>query len=726
MICGGLAVLAVFPATGQLIFEAERYSSPAQAFTVNKLTPNAWNVWSTDRDAERKWSGGTVLQSPVVSADRSKPEDGAPALHTRITGIPAGRYEVVIKLGRALAVSRDGVAWEKTTSGKLGIIEITDGVFELWVDDRFVYESAPGSAYYDCLVFTPLPPKAVKLPVQGYATTRVVERLDRGLVLIEQGRQVYVSWRMLQDDAADLAFDLYRGDGVTEQKLNSSPIRNTSDWTDSTAPEQGNLRYRLQAVQNGGAGPAVTGNLVRKAASQTKRQYWSIPLQGNYDAQKVALADLDGDGRLDFVIKQPSTNIDPYKTYWTPSKSSYSLEAYRHDGSFMWKYDLGWSIEQGIWYSPYVVYDFDGDGKAEVAVKTGEGDPRSPGGKVEQGPEYVSMLDGQTGKLIAQTDWPSREGYSEYSFISRNQLGVAFLDGKTPCLLVERGTYSTIKLQAYEFSGAKFRELWSWSDQEDGLSYRGQGAHVLHAADVDADGRDEVIIGSAVIDDTGAGLWSTGLGHPDQVTVGDLVPDNPGMEIAYGLELAQTQNGLCMVDARTGRLLWGLQEPTKHVHSQGLCADLDAASPGWELYGGERDTPWKRWLVSAQGKVLLQSDLGGLNPRAAYWDADLQRELVTGKRIVDYPVVKSGTGGTGKLPGTELGSIEGTVIAVADIAGDWREEIITSLPGEIRVYQTVIPASDRRTTLWQDPVYRNGVAGVSQGYFQIPSLSRQL
>ena len=365
------------------------------------------------------------------------------------------------------------------------------------------------------------------------------------------------------------------------------------------------------------------------------------------------------------------------------------------------------------------MFDFDGDGRAEVAVKTGEGDPRDPDGRVTSGPEWLSILDGLTGEEIARAPWPSRDDFPDYNYYCRNQLGVAYLDGKTPCLVVVRGTYNTIKAVAYELRPGdggdgrrELRELWRWQDREDGPRYRGQGAHILRAADVDGDGRDEVILGAAVLDDNGAGLWSLGMGHPDHVTVGGLDPSRPGLQIQYGFETRQTRNGICMVDAATGKLLWGLDEPTVHVHSSGLCADIDPAHPGVESYGGERDLPDKRWLFSAQGRLLGTAELGGLAPRAAYWDGDLQRELLVRGRLRDF--------GGGEHPAR----IEGSVVLIADILGDWREEIITSVPGELRIYTTTIPATDRRVCLMQDPIYRLDVAGATSGYYQVPGLTR--
>jgi len=232
----------------------------------------------------------------------------------------------------------------------------------------------------------------------------------------------------------------------------------------------------------------------------------------------------------------------------------------------------------------------------------------------------------------------------------------------------------------------------------------------MHAADIDGDGRDEVLIGSAVIDDNGSSLWSTGLGHPDHFYLGDLDPKRKGLEIYYGIEPRRSSNAMCMVDAATGKLLWGHDKPTRHIHSSGLVSDIDPKHPGAECYSGERDLKDKRWLRNSRGKVLSQKDLGGLAPRAAYWDADPQRELLRGGRIQKYK-------------GPQLGEFSGRLVAVADILGDWREELIVSVSGEIRIYSTIIPAADRRVCLMRDPIYRIDVAHAAMGYMQVPMLS---
>ena len=553
------------------------------------------------------------------------------------------------------------------------------------------------------------------------------ERLDRGLIARSiKGGKVYVGWRLLDGDPTGVAFNLYRRDSGKEPlKLNADPLRKTTDFIDPS-PGKAGAAWFIRPVADGKEGPPSEEAGMAGDAEQPG-PHLSVKLDGNHTFQKVGIADLDGDRRYDFVIKQPNANIDPYVKYWKPSVGTYKLEAYRSDGKFLWRFDLGWAIEQGIWYSPYLVYDLDGDGKAEVAVKTGAGDPRDKGGKVQSGPEYLTILDGRTGKPITKVDWPSREGvpsadpsnYSSYN--SRNQMCVAYLDGKRPSLIVERGTRNRMKAVAYRFKDGRLHEQWRWDNRKKPKKYWGQGAHWMHAVDLDGDGRDEIVLGSSVLDHDGRALWSTGLGHPDHCYVGHIDPSRTGLQIYYGLETPNPKNAMCLVDARTGEILWGHDQPTKHIHNSGLCSDIDPTHPGSECYSGEARFKDQRWLRDCKGKQLPLGGLSDLAPRAVYWDADPQRELLVRGRVFKYKLTSADRSDKGVA--SPYPKIGGSVIAVADILGDWREEIITSLPGELRIYTTTIPATDRRICLMQDPLYRMDVVCAAMGYFQVPMTS---
>lgn len=530
------------------------------------------------------------------------------------------------------------------------------------------------------------------------------EKLDRGLVVLPQkDGSVYIGWRLLASDPKGIAFHVSRSEVADGpwQILTQKPVADSCNYVDTTA---GGKRcfYRLEPVASEGQ------RHVTRPVQTAENPFLRVKLQGNYRAQKVGLADFDGDGQLDYLVKQPDFNTDPYQQpgYWKKSEDTYKLEAYRHDGTFLWRYDMGWAIEEGIWYSPIVVYDLDGDGKAEVFCKAGEGDPREPTGHVKSGPEYLAVLDGLTGLVKKRLPWPSREGFDDYNYYSRNLLGIAYLDGQRPHLIVERGTYKIIKVQAYDPTLAL---KWSWEASGEYQSYRGQGMHGMHAADVDEDGRDELILGSAALDDNGKGLWNRRVGHPDACYVADVDPSRPGLEIFCGIEPGRQSNTVCLIEAKTGKLIWGSPEITVHVHSQGMVGDIDPTHPGMECYAGEAKGGSNYWLYSAKGERLSNQSLGELSPKAIFWLDGPTKVFIVGKTIYKWPRKK-------------VGEIEGRIVAIADCIGDWREEIITALDGEIRVYSTTVPATSRRVCLMQDRLYRTDVAMQTMGYFYPPQL----
>jgi len=534
------------------------------------------------------------------------------------------------------------------------------------------------------------------------------EEIDRGLVALARDRgEVFLSWRLLKSDPEKVGFNVYRRQvwSETQEKLNNKPILNSTNYLDQSAAPGTPYRYQVRPVINGKEAKPSKEFYVR--AFPFNIPYIQILLQGNYTARNVAIADLDSDGAYDYIIKQPDFNTDPWREpgYWKRSREPYKIEAYTSQGRFLWRYDMGWAIEAGTWYSPYIVYDLDCDGRAELYAKAGEGDPREIDGHVLTGPEFLVKIDGLRGEVVKKIPWFSRDGFDTVSHVTRNFLAIAYLDGKLPSLIMQRGTYGIIKTGAFD---ADLKRIWYWEASGEDEKYQGQGQHGLISADIDQDGRDELVIGAAALDDNGNALWNTCLGHPDVGYVADIDPARPGLEIFYGIEPAREENAVCLVEARTGKILWGYKGRTKHVHSQGMVGDIDASQPGMECYAGESDRS-RFWLYSARGELLSDKSLGSLAPRAIWWDADLQKEIECNGELFDYN-------------GETIMKIEGRVIGVADCLGDWREEIITSLPGEIRIYSTTIPTEHRRICLMQDRQYRLGVTAASMGYFYPPQI----
>jgi rhamnogalacturonan endolyase len=542
------------------------------------------------------------------------------------------------------------------------------------------------------------------------------ERLDRGLV-VRRCRDgidawAYLGWRLLAEDPPDVAFHVYRktADGPFE-RLTDKPVADSTNYVDQKASEAAIVRYAVAPVAGGKEGERSRIVPLINEGPQGASSYIRIPLKDGEDFQKVGVGDLDGDGRYDYVVKRPNFNTDPYQHpgYWKRSPEPYTLDAYSADGDFLWRHDMGWAIETGIWYSPFVVYDADGDGRAELYAKGGEGDPREPTGHVRSGPEWLFKVDGRTGEVVERVPWPSREGVGKYNYYCRNFLAVAYLDGKRPHVVVERGTYQHIRMEAY---GPDLKPVWKWFSADDAPHFRHQGAHTLLAADVDADGRQELVMGSGCLDENGKALWCTGMGHPDICFVGDIDPRRQGMEVFLGYETRQKTDGVCLLDARTGEKLWACKGPTYHVHSQGMCGDILADRPGQECYCGEKNKS-QYWLYAAGGERLGKERIGGLAPWTVWWDADPQKELLYGRKVRDYE---------GKT-WLDLAGMRRAAL-VADVLGDWREEIITSHPGEIRIYTTTIPATTRRTCLMQDRHYRTYVATSGSGYHTPPQHSK--
>lgn len=622
-------------------------------------------------------------------------------------------------------VYRDGkvVSWDIGSAGIMkneqwcqgsGYVEIPENVNQLFL--RF---ASTGKADFivDDVRLEPIahmPEPKVMPKVEGWAKKRVVERLGRGVFAQQVPEGAYISWRLLNTEPADFGFDIFRIVGNERQKLNNAPILQTCDWLD-TAPVA-DCFYEVQ-VSGPMADDFPKGRAQLLPMPEDKSlAYRSYKLkEADKAIQKIAFGDLDGDGEMDFVVKYPRGNVDPWSVVWYASKDTYKLEAFRSTGERLWTKDLGWSIEAGIWYSPYVVYDFNGDGCAEVAVKTGEGDPRDADGRVQDGPEWLTILDGKTGREIARAPWPDRDSFDSYNHASRNLLAVGYVDGKTPCILVMRGTYTAMFAQAWQLNGTKLEQLWAYDNLDLPKKYYGQGAHTNYCVDVDGDGRDEVILGSIVLDDNGAPLWTTGKGHPDGVFFGDILPSHPGPEIGYFMETRNPKDGICLVDAKTGKVLWGLQEKTNHVDGKGTCADVDARYPGCEMAGADmailepgtnKRGLLKGWLFTADGTLLTEGKdmYFRFGKQTIWWDADLQKEILNGRSVEDY-----------RGCATE-GKFQGNFVQACDVIGDWREEIITTLDGEFRVYSTPIPAMDRRRCLMQCHNYRMRQASNSMGY----------
>jgi rhamnogalacturonan endolyase len=617
---------------------------------------------------------------------------------------------------------------------------------------------------------------------------RMMEKLGRGVVVVHPtSTSAYIGWRMLGTDPGDIAFNLYRVTGGVTNLLNGSPMTASCNFTDNTADFTQANSYFVRPVLNSVEQPASVAFTL--PANAPVRQYLSIPITPppggtspasadgtdpggpyTYNANDCSVGDVDGDGEYEIILKwDPSNSHDNSQSGFTGDTY---LDAYKLDGTLLWRIDLGPNIRSGAHYMDFMVYDFDGDGKAEVMCRTAPGSkdglgnyvggvakwqnangphptfndtddyrttcPNGTNGYVLGGPEFLTVFNGLTGgEMATATYYPKRDqdlnddnpsatrintiwGDSYGNRIDRFLAGVGYFDGKMPSALFCRGYYTRTFLVAWDWRDGQLTRRWVF-DSNDGnpanLAYRGQGAHSLTIGDVDGDGKDEIIYGACAIDHDGKGLYSTGLGHGDALHLSDMDPNRPGLEVWMVHESPSVYGptGLEYRDARTGALIFGLDGQNADV-GRGVAIDIDPRYPGYEMWGA------RGGLMAGNGVQITANRPGQMN-FACWWDADLLREILDGTTISKWDW-NANTANTLLSP-AGLASNNGTKSTPclsADILGDWREEVIwrSAANNELRIYTTTIPSTNRFYTLMHDPQYRCAIAWQNTGYNQPP------
>jgi rhamnogalacturonan endolyase len=583
----------------------------------------------------------------------------------------------------------------------------------------------------------------------------LMENLGRGVVAIRQNAtDVYVGWRLLGTDSSNVSFNLYRSTGGAPSiQINPSPITDTTNFIDTGADLTQSNDYSVIPVINGIEQAASTAFTL--PANAPVQQYLNIPLQippdgttpdgaYNYTANDASVGDLDGDGEYEFILKwDPSNSKDNSQSGYT---GNVFLDAYKLDGTRLWRIDLGRNIRAGAHYTQFMVYDLDGDGKAEIACKTAPGtidgqgqnvllpgddpnaDYRNSAGYVLSGPEYLTVFNGLSGAAMSTvsfnpprgtvTDWGDNYGNRVDRFLA----GIAYLDGRRPSLVMARGYYTRAFVAAWDWRDGQLTNRWNFDSGHTGTSnpnsnWRGQGAHSLTIGDVDGDGRDEITYGAAAIDDDGSGLYSTLLGHGDALHMTDMDPTRPGQEVwmvheepgSYG------PNGVEFRDAKTGALIFGVSGEGADV-GRGVAGDIDPRYLGYEMWGS------RGGLRSTTGALITTSRPSQQN-FMVWWDGDLLREMLDNTTIFKWDW-NTNTSNPILAP-AGLSSNNGTKATPAlsgDILGDWREEVVwrTADNTALRIYTTTIPATNRIYTLMHDHQYRVAIAWQNTAYNQPP------
>lgn len=598
------------------------------------------------------------------------------------------------------------------------------------------------------------------LPIRGQQ--RQMEALDRGLVAVKTNDGVFISWRLLGNEK-EVAFNLYKN-GKLFKALSAKEATNLTDkegkLTDKyivktvingkeesvskeiTPWKRDFLTLQMNRPEGGITPPCITYN---RAKHPPVVQEYSNGQEYTYVPGDCSVGDLDGDGEYEIIVRwNPSNQVD---NAFSGITGPVYLDAYKLNGKQLWRIDLGKNIRAGSHYTQFMVYDFDGDGKAELVCKTAPGTVDGKGkklalgtddpdkdwrsleinhktcGYILEGPEYLTIFNGETGEELHTVPYEvergevSSWGDSYGNRVDRFLACVAYLDGIRPSVVMCRGYYAKTTLVAYDFTKGKLVKRWEHISDIKGKGAYGQGNHNLSVADVDGDGCDEIVYGSCVINNDGTVLYRTGLGHGDAMHVANLDPDRPGYQVweVHEEKEAWQTYGYEMHDARTGEILWG--GPTKGDNGRGLAADIDPNHRGFEM-----------WSSGAPGVYNCKGEkIADSKPFISfriYWDGDLQDEILNKNVITKWngqkPVpLRTFTGARHTSGSKAVPNIS------ADILGDWREEVVlcdAEDPSKLHIYTTTIPTEHRLYTLMHDPMYRLGIAWQNVGYNQPPHL----
>jgi rhamnogalacturonan endolyase len=588
---------------------------------------------------------------------------------------------------------------------------------------------------------------AFLLPVTALSQ-RQMEYLNRGIIAMPDGKgNIFISWRLLATDAPGIAFNVYRlVNNDKAAKLNTTPVTAATSWLDERTDTTQTYTYQIAAI--------VNGKEIKDARTYTIKAgapgYLSIPLKtpAGYAPNDASVGDLDGDGTYELIVHQAGKGHDNSHAGITDPPV---FQAYTLAGQMLWQINLGKNIREGAHYTQFMVYDLDGDGKAEIAMKTADGtidgqgkpigdstkDYRNDQGRILDGPEYLTVFDGQTGAAVFTTEYvPSRGRVAGWggtggngrtdsygNRVDRFLACVAYLDGVHPSLVMCRGYYGRSVLAAFDYKNKKLTQRWVFDTEKGYPAYAGQGNHNLTVADVDNDGKDEIVYGQMTVDDDGKGLYTTGIGHADALHVSDLDPERPGMEV-FGTQERFGDAGANFRDAKTGEVIW--KKPSIAAGDDGegpgraLALDIDPRYKGYECWvAGAGITG----LFDCKGNRI--ADKTPPCNMGIYWDGDALSEILNATLVSKWDYTNSAT--IKLLDARDYNCMhnngtKSNPCLSADILGDWREEVIyrTKDNQELRIFSTTIPTTHKFYTLMHDPQYRLSIVWQNVAYNQPP------
>lgn len=585
-----------------------------------------------------------------------------------------------------------------------------------------------------------------------------LEKLNRGVVALRsQDNKVVVSWRTLEGDAKGESYDVYRNG----EKLNTQPLTTGGTFFVDDNPLQTDAVYTVKG------GCAGQGSYTLKAGSPVG--YIPIPLDKpadstlpdgdtyTYSANDASVGDVDGDGQYEIILKwDPSRSHDNAHSGFTGNTI---FDCYRLDGTKLWRIDMGQNIRSGAHYIPFLVYDFDGDGKAEFMVKTADGttdgkghvigDPKavwvegigqeksSLQGRILRGPEYLTVFSGLTGEALCTVNYvpdrgePGEWGDNHGNRSERYLATVAYLDGKRASAVFCRGYYTRTVLAAWNWDGTSLTNHWTFDTKNTQWSdYAGQGNHNIRVADVDADGCDEIIYGSMAVDNDGRGLYNTRMGHGDAMHLTAFDPSTDRLQLWDCHE--NKRDGSELRDAATGEIIFQIK--SKWDVGRCMAADIDPTNPGLEMWSSD-----SRGIRNIKGEKITAGDKQSPDRRkntamymrgrrlptnsAVWWDGDLLREMLDHESVSKYDWTTGNCNLLCRFEGCKFNNwTKSNPCLSGDIIGDWREEVLvrTDDSRELRLYVSTIPTEYRIDCLMQDIPYRLGIAYQNVAYNQPP------
>ena len=581
------------------------------------------------------------------------------------------------------------------------------------------------------------------------------EHLNRGVVAVKTADgKVAVSWRTLIADPKGQPYDVYRNG----EKLTPQPLTTGGTFFIDEHPLTTDATYEVRTTAQSSALSSQPSSVFH-LPSNAPVGYLPIAIQkpeGRYSANDASVGDVDGDGQYEIFLKWEPWNAhdNSHDGYTDPV----IIDCYRLDGTFLWRINLGRNIRAGAHYTQFMVYDFDGDGRAEMMCRTADGtidgtgkvigdsaaDYRNQVGRILDGPEYLTVFDGLTGRALDTKPYiPERGNVSAWGDNKANRsdrflAAVAYLGAQQhlpqsgaegrglPSAIFCRGYYTRSVIAAWDWDGKELKSRWTFdTNNPEWSDYAGQGNHNLRVADVDGDGYDEITYGSMAIDHDGTGLYNTRMGHGDAI---HLIAD-PKDNALYIWDCHENKrDGSDLRNARTGEVVF--QVKSRADVGRCMAADIDPTNPGCEMWSADShgirnmkgeivnttkdpDDPQHTNYLMMGGRWLSMNF-------GIWWDGDLLRELLDRATVSKYDWENHQIVDLQRFDGQFNNGTKSNPCLAADLLGDWREEVLVRNreSTELRLYVTTIPTDYRINCLMEDIPYRISVATQNVAYNQ--------